>query len=140
MEEQRNTRTLAGQPNTRTGEGLVWCVRATMRPQHPFGPGGKEMVRGSKHSQSGARIYCRRTMGYPDDVPDIEVVGRHRASHRYVRMIIRPSWLEGWRADLVYSPEVIRLLWPKWDGAAASKEQAEEFAHLLTRATATPDA
>jgi hypothetical protein len=93
-------------------------------------------MRGSKHFAPGARIYLRRVMGYPDDVPDLEVVGRHRATHRYVRMIIRASWLENWRTDLVYSPQAIHLLWPKWDGAAASKEQAEWFANFLTKLAA----
>ncbi len=140
MEKDMNFRTLAGHRNEWTGEGPVWCPRATMRAERPFGPGGEEVTWGSKHFAPGARIYLRRVMGYPDDVPDIEVVGRHRATHRYVRMVIRASWLEGWRADLVYSPQVIHLLWPKWDGAAASKEEAESFASRLVELTTSPRA
>ena len=137
MDENIDSRTFAGHPNTWTGEGPVWCPRATLCVERAFGPGGKEIRRGSKHFAPGARIYLRRVMGYPDDVPDVEVVGRHRATHRYVRMIIRASWLENWRTDLVYSPQAIRLLWPKWDGTAASKEQAESFAHFFAKLAAS---
>lgn len=137
MDEDIDSRTFAGHPNAWTGEGPVWCPRATLCDERAFGPDGKEIRRGSKHFAPGARIYLRRVMGYPDDVPDVEVVGRYRATHRYVRMIIRASWLGSWRADLVYSPQAIRLLWPKWDGTAASKEQAESFAHFLAKLAAS---
>jgi hypothetical protein len=67
-------------------------------------------------------------MGYDgDDMARVEVVGRHRGSHRYVRMIVRGEWLENWHADLVYSPYVAKELQPYWDGTLASKEEAEFF-------------
>ena len=117
--------------------GLYGVRAPRCAPSIPLDTVARMWCIGSKHFAPGARIYLRRVMGYPDDVPDIEVAGRHRATHRYVRMIVRASWLEGWRADLVYSPQVIRLLWPKWDGAAASKERAEFFASLLAKLTAS---
>jgi hypothetical protein len=39
---------------------------------------------------------------------DVTVIGRHRATHRYVTMTIRTAWLVNWRVDLVYSPAIIR--------------------------------
>ena len=75
-------------------------------------------------------------MGWEDfdnDLPRVEVVGRHRGSHRYVRMIVRGAWLENWHADLVYSPYVAKELQPFWDGTPASKAKAEEYVGLFTR-------
>ena len=72
-------------------------------------------------------------MGWDDDLPRVEVVGRHRGSHRYVRMIVPGAWLENWHADLVYSPYVAEHLQPYWDGTPASKAKAEEYVELFTR-------
>lgn len=137
MQEGTDKRTLAGHLNEWTGDGPVWCPRATVKAESA----SDLLIRGHKHFASGARLYMRRIMGYrrEDAPPDIEVVGRHRASHRYVRMIIRGSWVENWRADLVYSPKVAQLLWPKWDGTAASKEQAEWYAAFLNRLNSQSD-
>ncbi len=70
-------------------------------------------------------MYIRHIMGYQSrrgvDDPSIEVVGRHRQTHRFVRMTVRASWLEKWHVDLVYSPTVIQLLQPYWDGTEKSK-------------------
>ena len=40
----------------------------------------------------------------------VEVVGHHRGSHRYVRMIVGNDRLTDFRAELVYSPYVISQL------------------------------
>jgi hypothetical protein len=36
-----------------------------------------------------------------------------------------------WRAQLVYSPHVIRELWPQWDGTERSHERAQEIAGFM---------
>lgn len=116
-------------------EGPVWCVVANMRAVHPYGPGGQETRRGTSHFAPGARLWVRRTMGWNSDMPDLEVVGRHRATHRLVRMVVDGALLERWRAALVYSPEVIRLLQPYFDGSHASRQKAEERVSLLAKAS-----
>jgi hypothetical protein len=65
-------------------------------------------------------------MGYLGD-PQLEVVGRHRGSHRFVTMIVSLSWLENWRVNLVYSPQVAKELQPYWDGTPASNAKAESY-------------
>ncbi len=65
------------------------------------------------------------------------MVGRHRGSHRYVTMVVRAAWLTNWRAQLVYSPRVIRALTPRWrdrplwDGSDEAKAWAEEAVRIL---------
>jgi hypothetical protein len=93
--------------------------------ERPYGPGGVETKRGSRHFAPGAKLYVHRYIGFKDQV---EVVGRHRASHRYVNMIVSASWLTNWRAELVYSPRVIATLWPIWNASPGSKARAEKWA------------
>jgi hypothetical protein len=106
--------------------GPVWCPVATMRAERPYGPGGQETKLGSRHFAPGAKTYCIHVMGTRPE-PQIEVVGRHRASHRYVTMVVRASWLTNWRVELVYSPRVITDLWPIWGGTPASRAKAEQW-------------
>jgi hypothetical protein len=101
----------------------VWCPVANMTSERPYGPGGGTTKRGSKHFAPGAKLYFRRVMGYTGD-PQLEVIGRHRGSHRYVTMVVSLSWLESWRKDLVYSPYVARALQPYWTGTPGSEFEA----------------
>lgn len=123
-------RTLAGRPNQWTGEGPVWCAVATMGAERLFGyRDATETRAGTRHFAPGARLYLCYIVNYGQtrrgsDDYDIEVVGRHRATRRFVRLIVRASWLENWRVDLVYSPSAIRLLQPYWDGTESSKAEA----------------
>jgi hypothetical protein len=107
----------------------VWCVAANVAEEQPFGPGGQEIRRGTKHFAPHAKVYCFPAQ-WGDGYQDIRVVGRHRASHRYVTMVIPSKRLTNWRAELVYSPHVIKELAGYWDGTHASKEIAESIAQM----------
>jgi len=89
---------------------------------------------GASTSPQAHKLYLLWVVG---GVPhtQVQVVGRHRASHRYVTMIVRADWLTNWRVDLVYSPHVISELWPAWDGSAVSKARAEELVNRLLQFT-----
>jgi hypothetical protein len=105
----------------------IWCPVANMTSERPYGPGGQITKRGSKHFAAGAKLYFRQVMNRDGD-PQLEVVGRHRGSHRYVTMIVSLSWLENWRPELVYSPYVARQLYPIWKtGTLGSKLEAEFY-------------
>jgi hypothetical protein len=105
----------------------VWCPVANMTSERPYGPGGQITKRGSKHFAPGAKLYFLHVMGYQGGDPQLELVGRHRGSHRFVTMIVSLSWLENWRVNLVYSPQVAKELHPYWDGTPASKAKAESY-------------
>lgn len=109
-----------------TNSLAVWCVVANVMREHAFGPGGAERRRGTKHFQPGAKVYCFPAL-WGDDYEDVQVVGRHRATHRYVTMIVPSRWLTNWRVELVYSPYVISALDGYWDGTAASKLLAHDI-------------
>jgi hypothetical protein len=44
--------------DTATMVGPVWCPVANVVRERTYGPGGKEIRRGSKHFAPGAKLYC----------------------------------------------------------------------------------
>lgn len=112
--------------------GPVWCPVGTIVESRPYGPGGQERRRGTRHFMAGAKVYYT-TYAYSGNIPPpIRVVGRHRATHRYVEMVIRPEWVTQWRVELVYSPHLIRALWPWCDGTPEGKTRAiEEMGRVM---------
>lgn len=96
------------QIDTATMAGPIWCPVANMKAERPYGPGGVEIKRGSKHFAPGAKLYCSGSSWGPSYYDQIQVVGHHRRSHRFVTMIVSSSWLTNWRVELAYSPYVIR--------------------------------
>ena len=138
MHDDMDQRTLAGHLTSSSGDGPVWCPVASMRALRQVGENGQQSRRGTQHFAPGARLYVRRVVGFRNsynDKQDVEVIGRHRATHRYVKMIVRATWLERWRSDLVYSPQVIRLLWPMWDGTAESKAESDHYVAIFAAAS-----
>lgn len=110
--------------------GPVWCPVANMTAQRPYGPGGAEIKHGSKHFAAGAKLYYRSGF-WGNAAEQVEVAGHHRASHRYVTMVVSSAWLENWRVELVYSPHVISELWPRWSGSARSKQDAQDVVDIM---------
>ena len=106
----------------------MWCPVANVADTRPYGEGGKETRRGTKHFPPGAKVYCFPAL-WADAYESVKVVGRHRGSHRYVTMIVESRWLINRRADLVYSPHVIFELAPHWDGSSPAKD----LAHSIVR-------
>jgi hypothetical protein len=109
----------------------VWCPVANMVRERPYGLDGRETRRGSKHFAPGAKLYCFPAL-WGDGYKQIQVIGRHRATHRYVKMIVNEKWLTNWRVQLAYSPHVIRELWPTWDGTQHSHERAQGIVDFMT--------
>ena len=95
----------------------VWCLVANIVENRPYGPQGETTRRGTKHFAAGAKIYCF-PVEWGDGYEQIRVIGRQRGSHRFVTMIIKSKWLTNWRAQLVYSPAVIKRLNGAWERAA----------------------
>ncbi len=119
--------------------GPIWCPVAHMVAERPYGPGGGETKRGSRHFAPGAKLYVHRNVGYKQGEWQVEVVGHHRASHLYVTVIVSASWLGDWHAELAYSPRVIVELWPMWDHTPESKARAEQWAHDANAAAASAE-
>jgi hypothetical protein len=115
--------------------GPIWCPVANIVEERSYGPGGVEKRRGTSHFQPGAKVYVRVRVGSGDKT-SFEVIGRRRASHRYLTMVVRASWLTRWRVELVYSPHVIEQIWWGNDGTYASRVYFEDWIRPFAETTA----
>jgi len=55
--------------------GPIWCPVAHMVAERPYGPGGGETKRGSRHFAPGAKLYVHRNVGYKQGEWQVEVDG-----------------------------------------------------------------
>lgn len=105
----------------------VWCMVGNIVGQHPSGPGGQEQRSGTKHFRPGAKVYCFPPL-WGDGYKKVKVIGHHRKSNQLVTMVILSKWIENRRAELVYSPSIIRRFGGRWDGSMRSRMLAEDLA------------
>jgi len=114
---------LLNKKDNKTNNEAIWCVVANIVDEHLFGE-NKEIKRGTKHFSKGAKVYCFPPL-WGDGYEKIQVIGHHRASHRYVKMVVAFKYLTNWRVKLVYSPFVISQMKGYWDSSLISKNKAE---------------
>jgi hypothetical protein len=120
----------------------VWAVAANVVLERKFGPGGEETRRGTKQFAPGAKVYFLYGFGGWER---IAVVGRHRGSLHYVELYMSSTHLTNWRAELVYSSHLVRLLREASEmrlkgplDDAAAKERAERYAETLQSISGAP--
>jgi hypothetical protein len=121
-------------PSPQVGaNGPVWCVAANVLIERPFGPGGAETRRGTRHFAPGAKVHVfNYYWGMAGE--SVTVIGRHRKSGRYITLVMPADHLANWRAELVYSPHVIRQVLAHGEfaglprGGPESRARAEEIA------------
>jgi hypothetical protein len=82
-----------------------WTAVANMVPERPYGPGGAETRRGTKHFAPGAKLYL--IDWYAGGCERIIVVGQHRSSKRFITLVIDVRLVENLRAKVCYQPAVI---------------------------------
>jgi hypothetical protein len=87
-----------------------WCLVGNIVEERPYGEGGKEIRRGTKHFAPGAKVYCLPAVYTKFGGEPLFAIGRHRKSGRFISILIRPDWVTNLRAKLVYHPEVLRRI------------------------------
>lgn len=105
---RRRRRTDNGAPDEIGGPdgGPVWCVAANVVLERDYG-GGRERRQGTKHFAPGAKVFVYLFFwGMGGET--VKVIGRHRKSRRYIRLAMPANHLANWRAELAYSPYVIK--------------------------------
>ncbi|MEM1056166.1 MAG: hypothetical protein AAGI52_11615 [Bacteroidota bacterium] len=94
-----------------TGPDSEWCLIGNIVGEHPFGPGGEETRVGAKQFSPGTKVYVVPKWKWDGYVYlNAMVIGRPRRSRRFITVVIRSRLIESWRAQVVYSPTVLRLL------------------------------
>lgn len=107
----------------------VWGVVANIVQEHPFGPGGLETRRGTKHYSAGAKVYCILFF-WDGPRTRVQVTGLHRGSRHHATTIVRHEWLTNPRLKLIHSPLIIKQIQNQ------TKAQAEQYlAWLLSLET-----
>jgi hypothetical protein len=103
-----------------------WTAVANIVRERPYGPGGAEIRRGTKHFAPGAKVYI--IDWYAGTCERIAVVGLHRSSKRMITLIIAVKLVENLRAKVCYVPAVLAQIKAYYapDGLSPlSKEAAE---------------
>lgn len=115
------------------GSDPAWCVVANVVMERPYGPGGLEKRRGTKHFAPGAKVYVYVFFwGVGGEI--VTVMGRHRKSHRFIQLSMPAKHLANWRAELVYSPAVAKVIRENAEfgsldaGSERARRRAEEIA------------
>lgn len=99
----------------------VLVVRAKVVEDRPFGHGGTETRKGTKHFRPGAKVYV--IDGYRGTCETVTVIGHHRSSGRFAVLDMPVKHLEGFRLDRNYSPKVISLIEEHYAGYIAYTEE-----------------
>lgn len=91
------------------GSDPAWCVAANVVMERAYGPGGAETRRGTRHFAPGAKVFVYAFFwGMAGE--SVTVMGRHRKSHRFIQLSMSAKHLANWRAELVYSPTVAKVI------------------------------
>jgi hypothetical protein len=107
-----------------------WCLIGNIVEERPYGEGSAEIKYGTMHFSPGTKVYCLPAR-WGDGYEKIMVIGRHRGSRQLVRMVIRSDWVTNWRAKVLYSPQVLRLIQEEWHAPWSSQEQVERYVSFL---------
>ena len=136
---QANPREESGTPDwvdpgyQNRGSDPAWCVVANVVMERPYGPGGVEKRRGTKHFAPGAKVYVYDFF-WGVGGENVTVMGRHRKSHRFIQLSMPAKHLANWRAELVYSPAVAKVIRENAEfgsldaGSERARRRAEEIA------------
>lgn len=83
----------------------VWCLVGNVVDEHEYGE-DHQIVHGTKHFSPGTKVYV---LPQQWDLGEMTpVVGRHRKSGKLICIVMRMDWIENFRVQKVYSPNVIR--------------------------------
>ncbi|WP_172205400.1 hypothetical protein [Niveibacterium sp. COAC-50] len=110
-----------------------WCLVGNIKETRPFGPGGKEHKPGTQHFSSGTKVYCLPAQ-WGDGYEKVKVVGKHRGSSRMVKMVVCSAWITNWRAQVVYSSSILKLLTEEVLNWKSKEEVLEYLGSILSTA------
>jgi hypothetical protein len=87
----------------------IWGVTARVAKSLPFGPGGKDVRRGTKKFRANQKVYLQADWwGTGSSI--VTVIGRFHGKHQYISSAVSTAYLTDFRAELVYSPAIIERI------------------------------
>jgi len=114
-----------------TEQNSQWCLIANVLP------GVTNAT--SRHFSAGTKVYCLPA-AWGDGYEQIPVVGVHRGSRKLACVVVSREGIGNWRAKVVYSPAVLRMIseWclqkghPNWSGEQHVGEYLDLVADTAT--------
>ena len=68
-----------------------------------------EIKHGTKHFSPGTKVYCAQGL-WGDGYENIVVIGKHRKSPKYTKLIMQRKHIENFRCQKVFKPAVLKLM------------------------------
>src|SRR5262245_52618161 len=111
------------------GSGPAWCTVANVVIERGHGPGGLERRSGTKHFKPGAKVYVF-FFYWGVGGERVTVLGHHRKSGRLIQIVMPAKHLANWRAELVYSPTISKVIRenPEFGRLDAGSDRAKKHA------------
>lgn len=111
--------------NSKTDEG-IWCVVANIKKEHPFGPRGEDVKRGTRQFRGGTKVYIAGC--YAGTCDGVVAIGLHRKTRRFITCVVNVKHVEDFRVKLVYHPRVLELIQRDERCWFRTKDDAETWA------------
>jgi hypothetical protein len=107
-----------------------WTAVGNIIRERPYGPGGAEIRLGTKHFAPGAKVYV--IDWFAGTCARVTVIGLHRKSKKYIRLVIDVKLVETLRPKLCYTPAVIKKIHEHYSPTRI-KWLTKEFAETLCK-------
>jgi|GEM_PF-202255 len=112
-----------------TSPASYWTAVANVVDERPYGPGGLETRRGTKHFRPGAKVYI--IDWFPGMCDAVVVVGYHRKSGQLLTLTVQINTLRQFRAKVCYAPPVLKKIEAYFADKGGSHWLTREFAEQL---------
>jgi len=151
-EDLHNETPQSDSPQEKSNVSPIWAVSVKIVEETPSGFAGRETRRGTRKFNANQKVYLwDYTSG--NQWPMVDVIGRYRAKHKYINVMVNARYLIHFRAEMLYSPTIIRYLqygyatpetapltperiansWMPLDGSEASQKKALSVADSMNK-------
>ncbi len=112
-----------------------WCLVGNIVQEREYGE-NHELKHGTKHFSPGTKVYCAPGH-WADGYENIIVIGKHRGSPKYAKLIMQRKYIENFRCQKVFKPVVLKLMnqddYGFWDNSDNSKNFILQMAEGLNK-------
>ena len=110
--------------NSNEQQDWRWCLVGNIVQEREYGE-NHESKHGTKHFSPGTKVYCAPGH-WADDGENIIVIGKHRGSPKYIKLVMRRKYIENFRCQKVFKPVVLKLMeqdnYGFWDNSDNSRD------------------
>ncbi len=111
-----------------------WCLVGNIVQEREYGE-NHEIKHGTKHFSPGTKVYCAQGL-WGDGYENIVVIGKHRKSPKYTKLIMQRKHIENFRCQKVFQPVVLKLMNRDndfWDNSVNSRDWILKMAEGLNK-------